>query len=247
MRVISKSSDYYDIGLRQGIEPKCVYVRKTREMTYEGPTADNPDWLRLAFGNEAFASLVQDLDRRKWDADGDYVDEVVVLFCGQLYLGVRYGGSYHWSFADLIAAIAAGPDCPAKRVLAEKRKNERAWFLPRYRELEGAWNLADSLNGNRRLLDEVSIGAGTPILAFRPARDEGARWNRFRTRVILDPVLKELGFASVLPPYQAFQELSMYLTNVITIPENPTCEVSDADKAAKHGYNELSFRHPNKL
>lgn len=250
MRVISKFHDYYDIGLSYGIDPKCVYVRETREIAFESLTGDNPAWLRDAMADEAFGKdIVGQLQHRRWDED-EWVDEVLVLFCGKAYLGIAYAGAYRWSWEALREAILAGPDTPLRRAL-ETGKPQRSgrgwWFLPRYRELELSYAAADALNGRRPFLDAIHVGAGTPALAFRPDRKTGGRFNRFGAAVTLDPELKSLGFATVVDPYTAFQEISMYLTNVIGIPENPTVDVDDASKIAKHGYDERSFRHPTSL
>lgn len=177
MRVISKFHDYYDIGLSYGIDPKCVYVRETREIAFESLTGDNPAWLRDAMADEAFGKdIVGQLQHRRWDED-EWVDEVLVLFCGKAYLGIAYAGAYRWSWEALREAILAGPDTPLRRAL-ETGKPQRSgrgwWFLPRYRELELSYAAADALNGRRPFLDAIHVGAGTPALAFRPDRKTGA-------------------------------------------------------------------------
>lgn len=59
--------------------------------------------------------------------------------------------------------------------------------------------------------------------------------------VTLNPMLKDFGFASCVPPYQAYQELYRWLTNQAR-PMKPIPAISDEMKVATHGFNKFSFR-----
>jgi len=69
-------------------------------------------------------------------------------------------------------------------------------------------------------------------------------WEQHNTqiRVEVNPVLKHLGFASVVDPYTAHQTLEMFMgTNMVT-QMDPEVHVSDEIKAESHGFNKHSFR-----
>lgn len=61
--------------------------------------------------------------------------------------------------------------------------------------------------------------------------------------LIINPVnLKACGFYKVLNPFQAYQELSMWVGGVLCGRENPMATISNDDKIAKHGFDDKSFR-----
>lgn len=62
-------------------------------------------------------------------------------------------------------------------------------------------------------------------------------------KVVLNPLLKDYGFASIVEPYAAFQELYMFLSNQAR-PMKPIPTISDEMKILTHGFNKESFRKP---
>lgn len=55
--------------------------------------------------------------------------------------------------------------------------------------------------------------------------------------------LRQLGFARVLSPYDAFQELSMWVGGTLARPGAPTVEIaSDTVRRDKHGFDGWSFK-----
>lgn len=61
--------------------------------------------------------------------------------------------------------------------------------------------------------------------------------------LITNPVnIKACGFYKVLSPFQAYQELSMWVGGVLCGRENPMVTISNDDKIAKHGFDTKSFR-----
>jgi hypothetical protein len=53
--------------------------------------------------------------------------------------------------------------------------------------------------------------------------------------------LNKYDFARIVPPYQAYQAVRMWLDNQ-AMPEKPIPEMDDQTKAEAHGYNKFSFR-----
>jgi len=61
--------------------------------------------------------------------------------------------------------------------------------------------------------------------------------------LIINPVnLKACSFYKVLNPFEAYQELSMWVGGVLCGRENPMATISNDDKIAKHGFDDKSFR-----
>jgi len=62
-------------------------------------------------------------------------------------------------------------------------------------------------------------------------------------RVWANPVLRDWGFASIVPPAQAFQDIYMYLSGVLGTGEKETVVIDDKHKAIAHGHDgRYSFR-----
>jgi hypothetical protein len=60
--------------------------------------------------------------------------------------------------------------------------------------------------------------------------------------VIANPNLRDFEFYRLFDSFQAHQELAMYVGGVLRQSENSMIQLSDEDKAAKHGFNKASFR-----
>lgn len=61
--------------------------------------------------------------------------------------------------------------------------------------------------------------------------------------LIINPRLKDLGFQSVKDPVTAFQEIYMFLSGVLGVPERPMIKISDKEMAKKKGHDgKYSFK-----
>lgn len=59
----------------------------------------------------------------------------------------------------------------------------------------------------------------------------------------INPVLKDIGFQHILDPYTCFQEISMYMSGVMCNMEKETVEVSDIIQRDKKGFDNNSFKN----
>ena len=57
-----------------------------------------------------------------------------------------------------------------------------------------------------------------------------------------DVPLKDVSFYKVWDPYQAYQELDMYISGVLGQQEKETINISDKDRIYQHGFDSYSFR-----
>jgi hypothetical protein len=62
-------------------------------------------------------------------------------------------------------------------------------------------------------------------------------------KLILNPILKDIGFVKLFEPYIAFQEIEMYISGVLGIDSQKIIEVSDKSKIEGHGFDyKTTFR-----
>lgn len=78
---------------------------------------------------------------------------------------------------------------------------------------------------------ESDIG---PVLLYSPFQREDI--------LVKDPVLQDIGFPSVMDPFTAFQELTMWL-GAQARPEKDLVEISDEIMRDEKGFDEWSFKN----
>jgi hypothetical protein len=67
------------------------------------------------------------------------------------------------------------------------------------------------------------------------------------SKVIVNPCLKEYGFQKFMDPYTAFQEISMFMSGVLTNNPEPPNTQTDKAKVTSHGFDpKYGFRTPPK-
>jgi len=64
--------------------------------------------------------------------------------------------------------------------------------------------------------------------------------------ITLNPPLKDSQFFKVFSPFEAYQEIYMYLSGVLGNTNQVATKISDEVMAAKKGFNKWSFRRPGK-
>jgi hypothetical protein len=220
MRIFSNFHDYYDIGLSYGIDPKCVYNRKTEEIALP----------------EELTKKVRNNDRGLFTNNGkgrSLLKSDIILFCGT---------AYPYIYMDNVLYPTHSTDINRHIYSYEHFKEICRGFnlhIPKHRYsmsfLAGYENQYDRFFNKEissELIVEIHKRVKSPVISVKDSTK--------------DAMLRNIEFASVIDPYTAFQELSMFLTNVIGIQENPIVEVSNKTKIDKHGFDKQSFRHPVK-
>ena len=88
--------------------------------------------------------------------------------------------------------------------------------------------------------DDLFVRLGVPVFVIDSVAELGKNhWNNdvFNGLLIKNPSLKSFEFYKVLPDYQIYQELEMYLGNVlVTRDEIPV--MTDKQKVSSHGFDE---------
>lgn len=216
MRIISSFRDYYDIPLAFGQDADTVYVRKT-----------------FALGGQLAKPFIPTERLDSLERTGRHylmrTEPFVVHFCGQRFAGLRiitmpFGDAppradffaYQWETAVAVYQ-SMGVDL----------FKERFWRWRRGWEDVKAW-MVDA--PSPRMLE-----MGAAIIAV--TRDDKGDW-----KAELNPFLKPLEFYRVMPPYQAFQELSMWIGGTLPAKDADMATVADRDRIAQHGFDKWSFR-----
>jgi hypothetical protein len=242
MKIISKFQDYYDIGLAYGIDPKCIYLRETIDIPKLEETVNKYD---NGYKNNAILPL-NDWSFIFWDKRilRKYfsIPVAYVIFCGKMYFGFKVEDKWYWNFESFDKTMMSLKD--KEIVNYYNSKSYRFDKKTRREKFRDAFDKAiKTSTENSKVWENINIENNSPIVLVEHITYR-ARTTLSLTTFVKNPCLKDYNFASAVDPYTAFQEISMYFTNILGIPENTMVEISDKDKIAERGFNEKSFRNP---
>ncbi len=230
MLICSSFHDYYDTAISFGVDKSVVYNRKTEKI-------DNP--LMRGVVPSPFP------ERFSIPVRGTYheynIIKFAVGFCGNIYPCVKilfreFNTSFdHESFFfyDLDALIEFLKD----RRMGLDRNRERYWRTDYSVHSEMGLKLFFDKN-NWRSLEAKFREHNCPVFSYGTGME-----STYRTSFILNPNLKTYRFAKIKDPATAFQDIYMFISGVLGVPSRPLVEISDKNKAKKHGHDgEFSFR-----
>ena len=233
MLIISNWHEWYDTASIYGIDKTCVYQRKEEILSGNFDFSDN-------LGGRW--PYVEEFVKVKSGIRTTYqVNKRIVGFCGKLYPVVtvrRFNGTKTEYFAFYSA------DKIYDFFIKEKVKLESG---------NGYWSMRDfsikTESGLKNFLDvsqfkkmeEYFHKYKCPVFIYGRFQSE----EQTKVCLILNPKLKNYRFAQVKDSQTAFQDIFMYLSGVIGMPEVPMVKISDKEMAKKKGHDgKYSFRKP---
>lgn len=236
MRIISKRKDYYDgvVGT-MGIDKSLVYVRETKVLEeYDYPK----EFRRNRTYNSRYHNHFLNLNHHTLYGNKSNIigySSFFVGFCGKLYIGWKI-------YKEVPSPFSGIPD-----VVTEITYNYN--YFKKFVKTIGWWSNLDD--------DIEYIKSYNPIHIFRNLKtpifiyDNDQHQNSIQTSsyrrkdkevFIVNPILNEYEFYTVIDSFTAFQELSMFMGGILGIGEKEIVEVEDKYKITQHGFNKWSFR-----
>lgn len=242
MRIKSGFHDYYDSVRQHGADPRLVYARRTRT---PDPVPDAGPVL------EIFGRVPTEIDLL-----APPFARGVVAFCGRAHPFVSVRGKTCWNVDDVVAAVRRGLGAldphdartrgrairliedPEAEDGAIRHRYRRSWPTRFDRKLcRPTW---DKLTASDLAVPaEVHRRLGTPVFLVRTAVGGGVPR---RHDVVLDPVLRELGFFRVAAPAAAFQAIATYLGCEMAIQRDPEVGLTDELQRDSAGFDGWSFK-----
>ena len=230
MRLISKFHDYYDTPFQQSAaDPKFHFIRDTKTITM-----NIPHYRHHLCGFNGDRILGGD----------PTVSNGLIGFCGHLYPFIKvhypapYRDKYFYSYEDFVKSNEnyLQKDQPNKKVYAFYNFNIEKWLqtgaLPSYKQTYDAINDQNILN----IFEKYKV-------AYFVVVEKQLHPSKLNLiDVELYPCLKDYSFFKVFPTYEAFQQIEMYLTNNLVIPDKIELKISDKLKAESKGFDKWSFR-----
>ena len=221
MKIISHFHDYYDSIIGYGIDPLIQYKRFKTSFPFSNR--------RLIYKNDNY--------------NGVMFETFVVLFCGSHYVGFRVTKTNR--FNEPIVDIFYDKKGFLKFLKGTKFEPRPYWHFyrrPRMKKIDKAKYFDLLVAEIQKEFIKLSynndwhVKYKTPIMVLDFDEDEK------KYSIICSPKLKDYKFQKVKDPFTAFQEISMFISNLFGYPGNPIIEISDKDKIKKHGFDKWSFR-----
>ena len=216
MKIYSKFKDYYDCGMKYNSSgDDIVYVRETKQLTEE----EVKNLQLKEHHNVLFQYVRSGYYSNKFKSFCWY--EFFVGFCGKEYCGL------------VVDDFVNSNKCFYGEDLFDfvKKHNlfsiDRGYIIPK-----------NCIEKNVYLDSPIYVINNYDIRSDFKKKDEKY------SDIYLNPPLNALQFFKVMPPIQAFQELSMFISGPMAKQIDPK-PLDDKYRLIAHGMDEWSFRNPD--
>ncbi len=244
MRIIGKQKrDFYD-GLARDTDP-VVYVRKQeiipikydyKNMYMSDPIVKRieiPKYFKGSWGSKLIINSISahKIGKTRFSNDRINIGKFMILFCGNIFVGYAIRESqfdepeYVYSIEEVNKVLNSNGYAPLDK------------------------NDIYSIDDFKLDFNDIHMKYNCPVMmiyhtAFETCDDivVSPHYNNTLIRLVLNPNLSDLNFQKVMNNREAYQEIEMYLSNILVsdkMPENP---ISDKLKAESHGFDKKSFR-----
>ena len=263
MRIIG-GKDYYDSAVAYGIDPGVVFVRNSQSLTngqMEKIGAPVGNYVKIYTRKEYFSSKPKwakksmaigsssEMSSATLDGTRYYFENMPVIFCGKAYAGLRIAESSYsrasnetfiWTLDKLVKW------CDDRDLYYDfeipywesKRSNSTPFSPCSLRE-----DTVQTLIDLRLSIVTKQSNGFYPGYSKKDRIDWLERESGWYGNC---DGLGDINFQSVVDPYTAFQELSMWVGGTLSSSNGPNTVTITDDKVkiAKHGFDQSSFRKP---
>jgi hypothetical protein len=243
MKIYSNFKDYYDSVGVWDTDPLPVFNRQTIEWDMEDYTSQQTRLIKSFFPKdwkmpEPLPTKGIIFDHRSYSS---VHQRGVVAFCGklypfyQVYVGGNVGYKYCYTFDQYVDAIKLED---ARYLKAALNSLETNTFISR--EFGGSQKYHSSEFFNRKTWDKFikTTNFDVPVEKFREVGSPILLLDG-----TINPQLNKLNFQSVIDPYTAYQNLSMYLGNdMVDLSSSDPKPITDKMRAETKGFDDWSFR-----
>lgn len=212
MRLISKFKDYYDHGIAYGVDPNIIFDRKRCQVF-----SSTYDQLKIPNNMWRYGLL----------KSGHYIG--YLGFCGYIYPYI-----YHQT------NLSYNKDT----VIVWWDNSNLDWLDSRYvKYTKNYIEILKEFFKPIKIEDDIFIEIKSPIFTtqlkyaeYVPGEKKFGEMN-----ITVNPSLKDIGFQKVKNTVDCFNEISMYIGNVLNKGKE-IIEVSNKEKIVKAGFDNKSFR-----
>lgn len=256
MRIISKISDYYDSAMGQGQDRSIVYLREPRiwRRNAQDPSQDlkmAPTELAI-LGDYFKGETPKGFEIADFKAKGVSAVHLrfgFVLLAGRLHpyacmsrhlsqpddRGMLCSDHYIYGQIEFEQALNAIGIKDMQQLDRSVRDYRPSWASNRTRKIDGFFRLKGSERWHAHCLTHHLV-----VLSWQHGGINDQVLSEDRSLVI-NPRLANLQFFRALNPFQAFQEIAMFVGNM-AFPDVPQSKMDDRWRIQAHGFDAQSFR-----
>lgn len=237
MRIISKFHDYYDV--LRGMDTDKNYIWK-RDKSIFPISYIKKETDRVELGTELYRFSISNFIQTNgcsYTRNTQVVEQLdmfIVGFCGKIYFGAHhyqlrtppyiiYGSKVFFEeYIDII--------CGEHHVEnPNKNKSRYKWYKHDFENIFSEQNINE--------VSKIFADYKTPtfVIRYKSNVDKAMQ-------LIINPCLKDYQFYKVFVPYNAYQEISMWVGNNMIDDKNKAWPIPDKLKAQSHGFDKHSFR-----
>lgn len=249
MLIVSDFHDYYDSALGYGgVDKSIVYNRKKKEIKFENKrdykfTPEYKNFFQF-FENlyKPFGVFIK--NRKYYNINYNIIncEYINILFCGELYscicVTIEVNNTVQhvqccYNFNSLENLIKEYGTKYDYNILTQS-----SYCFDARKNLRNDDRLALFFNNNvpKNIIIEFHQKHKCPIIINMD--------NEYRNRnIVLNPCLKNLEFAQIHDPFQAFQRIEMFISGILGADQKELVEIDDIHQRDKKGFNEMSFKN----
>ena len=230
MHIISKYKDFYDSIVGQvGIDKSIIFERLINDFWFDTRGEDSFRWNKIDFPHYSFSNKLLTETSRSYNL-------FLVGFCGKMYIAAKINSTVKTGLFSPDTKVNTSFIYGLDNIKADicKYKEDPDYFKNKnLKEI----NHIESFVNNKNVL-ELFYTYKTPQFVLYPVNNNTSNEN-----LHINAALKDVQFFKVFDPFQAYQEIEMYITGVLGINNKPMIEIADKHKIIGHGFDyKYSFR-----
>jgi len=226
MRIISKERDYYDGYQNHDKKDRFnkLYIRNAREI-----------WINV--------DRIKEINQRRMRIRSVYWEAMFMVLAGKVvpFISKRIPGAYQAGgsyIEEHYKSYFNADDAWAAYGVDKDDDHARKWWGGRMKHkdfVEFFRPYAD--------LSELNIYRDTPVILVRPDTPQYAGPTDYTRTAYANINLKRYGFTKYMDAPTMYQEIDVFVSNVLINDDMPTTPMTEKEKMQQHGFtHEYSFR-----
>jgi hypothetical protein len=225
MYIIKKFHDYYDVGMSAGIDKTIIYRRITSKLM----NTKIPEFKEIMDRNYGYTL-----------SNGyPFIDVTfgILGFCGKLYpLYIINNENVFATIPKMMVYVSQKVSSSGPRASSIMKKIITAFY--KVNNYNGQSDYTRTLSFSSYVMKlnkpELFFRFNAPIFQYYCFEKAYG--------VIINPQLKDTGFSSLMDPWTAFQELSMFVGGVLCQPKDVPQIIDDKVLRDSKGFDDMSFK-----
>lgn len=246
IRINSEFKDYYDVVMGEGQDQTLVYQRHRKEDKentqlfpfYHFPVITHNPQMRIKTHHIGFCGKVYTV-----------LDIVPTQHANLRTKEARSHRCFCYSLEDVDKFVENNFEKDDIEIYFSKKYNYTWGYGERQSNFELYFKKLAEYEVSRNEKSQPFFENLCPVFVatYEPVWEKGTTGNRwwsrelYRGKIVYHASLREYEFFRIFPPYQAFQEINMWLSNQ-AVPIKPIPEISNEVMAEIKGFDKYSFR-----